>query len=74
MTAPVVAHYGPAYSCFNCDEFSPEAPTRRTAEQAAHDAGWRLGLAPPLVDAQIACPDCVVLLCRPGPCSPEVLR
>lgn len=63
-------HYGSAYQCFNCDEFSPEAATRSAAEQAAHEAGWRLGLAPPLDDAQIACPDCVRLLSDPGPAAP----
>lgn len=66
MTAPTEA-YGPAFSCFNCDEFSPDAPTMRQAEQVAQEAGWRLGLHPPLRDAQIACPDCAVLLYRPGP-------
>lgn len=64
--------YGSAFQCFNCDEFSPEGRTRISAEQAAHSAGWRLGLAPDHShDAEIACPECVDLLTNPGPCTPH---
>jgi len=63
---------GYSFSCFNCDEESPEAEPLSEAEAIAGAEGWVLGLDPDTehADAVYACSRCASLLVDPFPVKP----
>jgi len=63
-----------ACSCFNCEEWSLEAPTQAEAEAIAGAEGWVLGLDPDSDDeeanAVYACVACATFLINTYPVGP----